>query len=715
MTYLVFITITGAVGIIGATLFAFRAKWPVGRILVPLLAILFCCAGYAEYLASFDTDLIIKALWTRGAVALHFLIGIALLELTVGFLGKEGIGSPIQFGSRPILLRFFWRPAVVIGLEIAVIGPWFQFAKNETDIVVALNRLGEVLFALLFCYHLLTLYVVEKIFRNSTTMQKRVFTLYLASTGLIALGSMVLLVRILFFRTVIFDIVRIHAALCGIFFPGMLIGLASYRLWEERIVIGRGMVYTSITILFFGLFLITLGVFASAVRLLGIHFEEFEGFVVLFALLFVGILSIFSPNLRTTVTELSRKYIYKSKYDYRDQLLRLHAAHQSAADAARTIRAFIDNLRYTIIVKDAIVFLRPSNENTFHCMDDPAQSAHRGGLTFRANSPLIRLLEDNIVSAIDIGHPGPESIRQAIETEATLLDKLSVSHLFAIRHDDLLVGILAINSGNRLFDSEDLMLITMFCESIGTAIFRDRIEHERIEQKQFESFSHMASFIVHDIKNQVATLSLVTKNARDNISNPDFHPVLLRSLENCSGNLTSLIEKLKSPPRKEQLAKTQIDCNAIITTLVEQTRSALPAGITIETLLSQLPPVEADATALSYVLKNLLINGIEALGKDGLITCSTGALSAMVQDDTYHFGLTTVDRENHRVFITIQDNGPGMSRSFIERRLFKPFNTTKDKGIGIGLYQCKMLVETMGGRLLCWSEQGKGSRFCILL
>jgi signal transduction histidine kinase len=56
-----------------------------------------------------------------------------------------------------------------------------------------------------------------------------------------------------------------------------------------------------------------------------------------------------------------------------------------------------------------------------------------------------------------------------------------------------------------------------------------------------------------------------------------------------------------------------------------------------------------------------------------------------------------------------------MSEEFIDQRLFKPFSTTKDKGIGIGLYQCKILVEKMGGTLLCVSRPGQGTMFCILL
>jgi signal transduction histidine kinase len=87
----------------------------------------------------------------------------------------------------------------------------------------------------------------------------------------------------------------------------------------------------------------------------------------------------------------------------------------------------------------------------------------------------------------------------------------------------------------------------------------------------------------------------------------------------------------------------------------------------------------------------------------------------MVMDDTCGDSLSPGDREKYRIIISVEDNGPGMSRSFREQRLFKPFNTTKDKGIGIGLYQCKTLIETMGGRLLCFSEEGKGTRFCILL
>ena len=715
MTYLVFIIITGAISIIAASLLALKTPWRLGSILLPLLAVLFFAVACTEYLASFNSDLDAKNLWTRISVVLQFITGISLLELNVSFLGKEGITQSLFGGIRSLRLQYIWRPASLVAVVAAVFLPWFSFSPFHGDSDVILTRFGEGLLSVLFIYHLLNLYVVEKIFRNTSTIQKRIFTLFLASAGIISIGSMVLLVRILFYKVITFELIQIHVVLCSIFFPGMLIGLTRYRLWQEKIAIGRGMVYTSITILFFALFLIALGIIASAVRLLGIRFNEFEEFVFVFSVLFLGILTVFSPHMRKIITGLSRKYIYKEKYDYRDQLLRLHAAHQTTGDIENTVIAFIDNLRYTIIVKNAHIFLRSSKENSFIRLGESRTLQGKNRFSIRANSPLVNLLEKDSLGAIDRSNPQTDLIRQAVESETAIFDRLCVSHIFGIKYKEMLLAILCIDAGKRQFDSEDLMLITMFCESMGTAIFRDRIQRERIEQKQFESFSHMASFIVHDIKNQVATLLLVTKNAQSNIGNPDFHPVLLRSLNNCSENLSMLIAKLQSPPRRENLVKQKCSCNDIVNAAVEPLAGSLPEGITITTRLSDIPDIIADPTALSYILKNLLINGVEAVGKNGILSCTTGSLETLVSDDTCSFGITTADRNKNSVYIVVEDNGPGMSRDFLEHRLFKPFNTTKDKGIGIGLYQCKTLIETMNGRLYCWSEEGKGTRFCILL
>jgi len=65
--------------------------------------------------------------------------------------------------------------------------------------------------------------------------------------------------------------------------------------------------------------------------------------------------------------------------------------------------------------------------------------------------------------------------------------------------------------------------------------------------------------------------------------------------------------------------------------------------------------------------------------------------------------------------VQVADNGCGMSPEFLARSLFKPFQTTKQKGLGIGMYHTKTIVEAHQGRIEVESEPGKGTTFRVLL
>ncbi|MDT5263185.1 MAG: hypothetical protein QOC61_2189, partial [Acidobacteriota bacterium] len=67
------------------------------------------------------------------------------------------------------------------------------------------------------------------------------------------------------------------------------------------------------------------------------------------------------------------------------------------------------------------------------------------------------------------------------------------------------------------------------------------------------------------------------------------------------------------------------------------------------------------------------------------------------------------------VFFSVADTGTGMSEEFVSTRLFRPFATTKNKGIGLGLFTCREIVETHGGRLEVESRVGAGTRFRVVL
>jgi signal transduction histidine kinase len=72
-------------------------------------------------------------------------------------------------------------------------------------------------------------------------------------------------------------------------------------------------------------------------------------------------------------------------------------------------------------------------------------------------------------------------------------------------------------------------------------------------------------------------------------------------------------------------------------------------------------------------------------------------------------------RLNGWAVLAVADNGCGMSPEFLNRSLFRPFQTTKKAGLGIGMFQSKMIIEAHGGRIEVESEAGKGTTFRVLL
>ena len=103
-----------------------------------------------------------------------------------------------------------------------------------------------------------------------------------------------------------------------------------------------------------------------------------------------------------------------------------------------------------------------------------------------------------------------------------------------------------------------------------------------------------------------------------------------------------------------------------------------------------------DPEQMQKVFTNLVMNAYDAVGGKGSIR-----ITSSIKD--------------HQAICTIVDNGCGMSRKFAENGLFRPFHSTKKKGMGIGLFHSKMIVEAHHGRIEVDSEEGKGSTFRVLL
>jgi len=262
---------------------------------------------------------------------------------------------------------------------------------------------------------------------------------------------------------------------------------------------------------------------------------------------------------------------------------------------------------------------------------------------------------------------------------------------------DNFIGIIAIGPefSGKGFIQDDFDLLTSIAAQASNALLNVRLSDKLIQIKEQETFHRLSSFIVHDLKNLVYTLSLSLQNARKYFDEPEFKKDLLDTISNSVSKMKVLMAKLSSAPRGLKINLQQIDLNNLINEVVDSTKLN-SKDINIKKYFGDIPVIKADKEQLKKVITNLMLNALEANGNRGEIKINTYS-------------------RNGWVVFSISDNGPGMDKEFKEKYLFKPFHSTKSKGLGIGLFQCKTIIDAHKGRIEVESEKWKGCTFTVKL
>jgi len=152
--------------------------------------------------------------------------------------------------------------------------------------------------------------------------------------------------------------------------------------------------------------------------------------------------------------------------------------------------------------------------------------------------------------------------------------------------------------------------------------------------------------------------------------------------------------KLKNLPKKTSLEFGLYDLGSYVESAIQQLH--LNGGAELSFTAMEPVTVRFDKEEISKVIMNLIVNAFDATNNMGKVEITVGL-------------------ENNAAFVRVSDNGCGMSGEFIEKKLFRPFQTTKKKGLGIGLYQCKAIVEAHSGTLNVVSREGRGTDFIMCL
>lgn len=222
------------------------------------------------------------------------------------------------------------------------------------------------------------------------------------------------------------------------------------------------------------------------------------------------------------------------------------------------------------------------------------------------------------------------------------------------------------------------------------------------ETRQFQSFVRLSAMLTHDLKNAITGLSMLVTNMERQFHRAEFREDAVSSLRQATEKLGSLVARLSEPVKslsgEYRRAPQPSDLITVIRRVLAATAEPRAEFYDIKTELPDTLVAPIDAERIERVVENLIVNAFEAMGgRGGRLTVAAG------------------EESDRLVYFSVEDTGPGMTEDFMRTRLFRAFATTKKRGIGLGLYTCREIVESHGGRLEVKSKLGSGTRFRVVL
>ena len=212
-----------------------------------------------------------------------------------------------------------------------------------------------------------------------------------------------------------------------------------------------------------------------------------------------------------------------------------------------------------------------------------------------------------------------------------------------------------------------------------------------LEARKFDAFNRMSAFVVHDLKNLVAQLSLMLENAERHRDNPEFQRDMLTTVEHVVGRMNGLMLQLRTG-----------------TTPVDK-----PRQIDLEPLVRRVCAAKSSPTAPI----RLDLSAVQAIGHEDRLEHVIGHLVQNALDATAAGGdvAVRIARQERYASVEVSDTGTGMNAEFVRERLFKPFETTKSAGMGIGVYESAQYVKSLGGEIQVDSTPTVGTKVLVLL
>lgn len=569
--------------------------------------------------------------------------------------------------------------AVTVGELNALPGHSFDLRAYAIAVFLVLSILG-----LLF---------IEQIFRGTPAEQRWAIKFLCLGLGGAFAFDFYMYAEALLFHIIDQDVWGARGYVNALVVPLLAISAARNPHWTVNIVVSRQLIFHSVTLVGGGLYLLAMALAGYYIRVAGGSFGPVGQTVFLFSALLLLLVLMFSGELRARTKVFFNKHFFRSKYDYREEWLRITEALSGAPlDASLRERALVA-LAQVVESTGGVLYQRQAHDylvvaTSNMTIADADAVVH--------DAPLIRFMaEKNWVINLDEYARTPERYAD-LSLPKWLTDNPRAWVVVPLLHHATLFGFVVLAQPRAPlalnWEIRDMLLMTG--RHIAGHLALLETNEALIEARQFEAFNRLSAYVVHDLKNLVAQLSLLVSNAARHRDNPAFMDDAIHTVANATEKMNKLLGQLRKGRMEAGDAK-RVGVHALVHEAVRH--CALQAPVPALSLEGVDRLVLANPERLTAVLEHLIHNAQEATPEDGFVRVHVVSGEAGVS-------------------IAIIDSGCGMDANFLREQLYKPFHTTKgNAGMGIGVYESREFVQAIGGRLDVVSSPGQGTTFTLHL
>jgi signal transduction histidine kinase len=476
----------------------------------------------------------------------------------------------------------------------------------------------------------------------------------------------------------------------GVIIGASMVGLAQLRCAISGIEIypSRALLHGSLTLILAGAYFLGVGLLAQAVAVLGLagNFPA-QALVLLLGLVGITVL-LLSERVRSGGRRLVSRHLRRGEHDFREIWAEFTRRTTSVLDARQLGVNAAEMLAATFHVLGVTVCRVGAGGRELDCLHSTADR--------RAGETLV--LGDGLAAGLGVR---PVVLERAVGGWAEGLRRWC-PRKFAHGGERLvvplaaggeLVGLVVLSDrvNGTAYSDEEHDLLGCLGDQLAGALRTCALSEEVMQARQWETFQTLAAFFVHDLKNAASSLGLMLGNLPRHFDDPEFRADAVRTTSRAVERINQMLARLGSLGGELELGVAACRLDALCGEVLAADGSA---GVRAE--LRRVPEQLLDGEAIKSVVRNLLGNAREAIGPDGTIELATRT-------------------EGGGVVLVVGDDGCGMSAEFVRESLFRPFRTTKSNGLGIGMFQCRKIIDAHGGSIRVESEPQHGTRFTVFL